>query len=129
MGGSGQKNKRGMFDVLAELQDGIDFSKLPPFTKYNLAMTIIIAVVTLALAIPPILSWVSEIIVNIGNIFISLYSTREILPSNTSVSWISTAICAIILATETVICLVFSYKATKLNATDSDVTKKTGPTE
>lgn len=124
MGGKSQKNKRGMFDVLSEPLSRIDFNKLPSFAKYNIAMTVIIAVVTIAFAIPPFLSLVNEIIVTIGNIFISIFSTREILSRDSSVSWKTFLICAIILAIETLLCHLFSYSATKLNAKNSDVTKK-----
>lgn len=118
MAESKQKRRSGFFDVFIRIITGTKPDDLRPYQKFNVVMTLIIAVVILILFLPPALALLNSIIVTIANAFISIYSTRELLvaPAGASVSEWTYLACLLLLLVEFILCHHFCLKAQMLNS-------------
>lgn len=114
--------RTGFFDVFIQLIRGTKPEDLHSYQKFNIVMTMLTALVILVLIVPPALSLVGGIIVAIGNVLISIFSTRPTLPAlaGSSVSEWTYLVCVVILAAEFITCHFFCLRAIKQNALPPD---------
>lgn len=89
----------------------IDFSNLSNASKINLLFSVIIALVIIALSITPVLSLVEGIVISIGNIFITIFTEKEILVSKSTSNPTNVVIMIVLLIVEMTLCKIFCFKA------------------
>lgn len=118
MAESKQKRRSGKFDVFIKILTGMRLQDLRPYQKLNIVLTIITALVMLLLIVPPVLLLVNSLIISIGNIFVSIFSTRDLLvvPAGASVSEWTYFACLAVLLIEFIVCHRFCFSARNLNS-------------
>lgn len=113
-GKENRPKKSTIFDFFIRIVDNINLSGLPSYEKLNLLLTVILVIVVLALAIPPALVMIDNIIISVGNvIIIALGKSERIQPIEAS-SPFSIEILLLIVAVESIACLILCqfYKNT-----------------
>lgn len=110
------KNKNGMYEFFVQLIEKLNLDKLPNYQKFNVISTAITAVLTLALALPPVLAWVTNIIVAIGNVVIIIVTKQSELVQPINASTFTTVIVPLLfIVVELIICTIYCYFASKIN--------------
>ena len=116
MGSNGRPGKKGgMYDFFAQIAGKLGLGNLPTYQKFNVISGAIIAVVALALALPPVLVWVINIIIAIGNIIIIVSGHAEYVQEFIASTSTTVIIPLLIVAVELVICKIYCGFAAKTN--------------
>lgn len=104
--------KTTIHDFFIKIVGALNLQDLPKYERFNLLSSAIIAIVAIALALPPVLALVNNIIISIGNIIIiALKMPEHIQTPNTSTS-LTVILPLFIVFIEGVVCrlLCFYYK-------------------
>lgn len=131
MGSNGRPGKKGgMYEFFVRIVETLDLGSMPSYRRFNVISTAIIAVVALALAIPPVLAMVTNIITSIGNIFLIAHGHAEdVQPVNASATF-TVVIPLLLVVAESIICKIYCVVAAKRNKPpDGDESSLPPPTE
>ena len=109
------RKKNTIYDFFVKIADNLNLRELPKHERFNLVSSAIIALVALALAIPPLLALITNMVAVIGNIFIILAgNAKDAQEINTSV--FATIIAPLlIVVVESIICKIYCIAAAKTN--------------
>lgn len=112
--------KTTIYDFFIKIVEALKLQDLPKYAKFNLLSTAMVAVVALALAIPPVLVLVNNIVISIGSVFIAAAGrTEHIQVVSTSV--ILTLILPLcVVCFESIVCLILCYFYQKINDVPAD---------
>ena len=109
---SNTTKKKGIHETFNRIVNAV--KELPNYYRYNIYSLIVIATVAVVLALPPILSLINNILITVGNVFIAIFTEREMVPHSSSS--LSTFIFAIVsVLAECVFCKIFCGIAIKIN--------------
>lgn len=112
--------KTTIHDFFIKIVESLNLSELPKYEKLNLLLSAILGVVALALALPPVLVLVNNIIISIGNVIIVIFGkTEHIQAPNTSVS-LTIILPLVLVFIESILCLILCFFYKKLNSTPSN---------
>lgn len=121
MGKQSTKNKAtpdtGIYGIIKKFIVEIGPDGIRPESKFNLISTLIFAVFICFLSISPVIAYIENLIIAMGNIFITLFSDRPIIPRTESNALLSTIYGIVFLFIELIICRVYCYFNNKLNST------------
>jgi len=102
-------------DFFIKIVGVLNLRELPEYERFNLTLSAVIAVVALALALPPILALVNNIVISIGNIIIIVSGNPEHVQSiNNSIS-VTIILPLVIVVLESIVCLILCHFYKKMN--------------
>lgn len=107
-------------DFFIKIVGGSNLRDLPKYERLNLILSAIIAVVALALALPPILAQVNNIVVSILNAVIIISGNPEHIQSTNNSISVTIILPLAFVSFETIICLVLCYFYRKRNNTPDE---------
>ena len=96
----------GEFGTIKHFISELQLNKLPAATKVNVALGLVLLIALIIVAAEPVLSYIERMVIGICNTFISILSSRELLPTRNADSTGNVTVCAIALAVETLFCAV-----------------------
>lgn len=109
------RKKSTAYDFFAKIAGNLRLNELPKHERFNLVSSAIIAIVALALAIPPFLALVTNMIIAVGNIFIISSGKAEYAQEiNTSIFG-TIIIPLLIVVVESIICKIYCFVVAKMN--------------
>lgn len=111
------KKKDGIYDFFAQIAGTLGLGNMPNYQKFNVISSAIIAVVALALALPPVLAWVTNIIISIGNIIIIVTGHAEHIQAVSASAFVTVIIPLLLVVVESIICKIYCGFAAKINKT------------
>lgn len=112
--------KTTIHDFFIKIVGALNLRDLPKYERFNLLLSAIIAIVALALALPPVLALVNNIVISIGNIIIvALGMPEHIQTPNSSIS-LTVILPLLIVFIESIVCMVLCFLYKKINGTSED---------
>lgn len=113
--------KTTIYDFFIKIAGALNLRDLPEYERFNVLLSAIIAIVALALALPPVLALVNNIVISIGNIFIIASGKPEhVQTPNTSISHFTIILPLLIVFIESLVCKILCVQYKKINGTSED---------
>lgn len=112
----GKSEKHNEFSIIKEIITSLKSGDIPPYSRFNLYFTLVSGVIVLGLSVQPVLALVENIIISLGNVFIALFTEREISPRTDDSALLSLIACLAFLLLEMIACRVYCYFAQKINS-------------
>ena len=112
--------KTSIHDFFIKIVETLNLSDLPKYERLNLLLSAILAVVALALALPPVLVLVNNIVISIGNVIIIVFGETEHIQTPTTSVSLTIILPLALVFIETILCLILCYFYKKLNGSSTN---------
>lgn len=109
------KNNNGAVSLLKKISTALHIEDLPSYSRFNLLSTVVVSAIVIALSVQPVLALVESLLISLGNIFILLFTTREVTPRNDNSSVLTLLVCFLVILIETIACKIYCFFAQKIN--------------
>lgn len=110
----------GAYGTIKHFISELQINQLPVATKVNVALGLVLLIALVIVAAVPVWSYIERMVIGICNTFISILSSRELLPMRNVDSTENVTVCAIALAVEMLSCFVVVAVSGGFNNMKSD---------
>ena len=108
------KEKKSIRTILITLMKELDLKSLPPYKRFNITCSAFLVVLIFILTLQPTLTLLNNLLITIGNVFITIFSNRDTIQRNDNSDLLSLFLCIIFLIIEMIVCRIYCYHALKL---------------